>query len=124
MRLSVRSVFRGPLILLALLTLALGAAQGVAASAPSPSFGATCVGGGSTTGSWKHVHVDDVSFQWGWPPLTQYKTGADLPANPKAPAGRVSIATPTAPNDGNPVTVTVVFSLGGVEQGETTAACT
>jgi hypothetical protein len=101
-----------------------GAIQGVAAGAPSPAFRAACSTGGSTTGSWRGAHVDDVTFRWGWPPLTQYSFGAEVPANPKPPAGRVSTPTPTSPSGQNPVIVTVTFFLGGVEQGATQVSCT
>jgi hypothetical protein len=52
------------LIVVGALSLLGGIAQGTAGASPTPSYSASCMVGGNTTGDWQRAKVVQVDFDW------------------------------------------------------------
>jgi hypothetical protein len=85
----------------------LGVLGPVADAAPSGSYTVTCLVGGQTSVTWRHVKLDQVTLAWSDQANTAFPS-AVVPATFKPPHGYV--ITPTPRSGGlNPTSVTAFF---------------
>jgi hypothetical protein len=85
------AVVRSALVL-SLLAIAFGAAQGTASAAPQASFSVTCAIGGQTTVSWQHARVNKLQIDWYNPATTVFVAHPTVAGH--APNGQLSMPTP------------------------------
>ena len=85
------------LIGIAAVSLAAVLLQGVAAAAPTPTYDVTCVVGGETTATWRHVKLDQVTLEWFTAGSTTAYASVTPPVTTHRPRGSVVSSAGTLP---------------------------